>query len=106
MPLPRPPCPSSGDEPRLVVLGDEIIQVVVGFEDDVAAAPAIAAAGAAFGPELLPLESDATFAAVTGAGIDLDLVDEHVYWRVSGMQAFARTRNGRGPGLAVRVEAV
>ena len=65
------------DEARLVVLGDEVVQVVVGFEDDVAAAPAVAAAGPALGPILLALEGDAPFAAVAGPRVDFDFVNEH-----------------------------
>ena len=65
------------DEARLIILGDEIVQVVVGFEDHVAAAPAVAAAGSALRTILLALEGDAPFAAVAGPRVDLDLVNEH-----------------------------
>jgi len=66
-----------GDQARLIILGDEIIQVVVGQEDDVAASAAVAAAGAAFGPKLLALEGDAASPAVAGAGVNFDFVNEH-----------------------------
>ena len=73
------------DEARLVILGDEVVQVVVGFEDDVAAAPAVAAAGPALGTILLALEGDAAFAAVAGPRVDLDFVNEH--WDKPGIGA-------------------
>ena len=66
-----------GDEARLIVLANKIVQVVVAFEDDVPAAPAVAAAGAALGTILLALESDAPLAAVAGPGVNPDFVNEH-----------------------------
>jgi len=53
-----------GDEARLIILGDEVVEIVVGFEDDVAAASAVAAAGSALRTILFALESDAPLAAV------------------------------------------
>jgi hypothetical protein len=50
---------------------------VIGFQNDVAAPAAIAAAGAAFGAILLARERHAAFAAVAGAGVDFDFVNEH-----------------------------
>jgi hypothetical protein len=38
-----------GDEARLIILGDEIVQVVVGLQNHAAAAPAVAAARPALG---------------------------------------------------------
>jgi hypothetical protein len=57
-------------------LGDEIIEVVVGLKNDAAAAPAVAAAGAALGPVGFAQEGDATFSAVAGAGIDFYFIDK------------------------------
>jgi hypothetical protein len=58
---------------------------MVGFENHVAATPPVAAAWAALGAILLALEGDAPFAAVAGAGVDLNLVNEHGNQRSSGM---------------------
>ena len=66
-----------GDQARGVKLGDEVVQVVVGQENDVAAPPSIAAARAALGDESLAVKGDAALAAVAGAGENFDLVDEH-----------------------------
>ena len=65
------------NEARLVVLGNEVVQVVVGFEDDARATPAVTATRPALGTILLTLESDATFAAVAGPRVDFDFVNEH-----------------------------
>jgi len=65
------------EQARLIILSDEIVQVVIGFEDHVATAPAVATAGPAFGPVFLTLKRDAAFAAVTGAGIHFDFVNKH-----------------------------
>ena len=50
---------------------------MVGFEDHVAAAPAVAAAWPALGTILLALEGDAPFAAVARPRVDFDFVNEH-----------------------------
>jgi len=47
-----------GNQARLVVLRDEIVQVMVRFHDDITAASAITAAGTSLGPILLTLERD------------------------------------------------
>jgi hypothetical protein len=61
----------------LEVLGDKVIEVVIGLEDDVAAAAAVAAAGTAFGAIRFAEEGDTAFSAVSGAGVHFDFVDEH-----------------------------
>ena len=66
-----------GDEARLIILGDQVVQVVIRLEDDIAAAPAVAAAWPAFGPILLALERDASLPAVPGASVNLYFIDEH-----------------------------
>src|SRR5207244_5160678 len=65
-----------GDEPRLVILRDEIVQVMIRFQDHVTATSAIAATGSAFWTILLALEGDAAFAAVSSPGVDPDFVNE------------------------------
>ena len=65
------------DQTRLVILPNEIVQVVVCFEDDIAAASAVAAARSAFRTILLALKSDAALAAVSRPCKDLDFVNEH-----------------------------
>src|SRR5205085_11681676 len=66
------------DEAWLKILGDEIIQVVVSFQDNVAAAAAVAATGPALGAIFLPLKGHATLAAVAGSGVNFYFVYEHV----------------------------
>src|SRR5882724_7462546 len=66
-----------GDEARDVILLDEIVEVVVGLEDDAAAASAVATAGAALGDVSLAMERDTAFAAVAGLGVNFNFVDEH-----------------------------
>jgi hypothetical protein len=68
-----------GNEAGLVVLGDEVVEVAVGLEDDAAAEAAVAAAGAAFGGEGFAAEGDAAFAAVAGAGVNFYFIDEHCF---------------------------
>ena len=61
-PLAQTRLPIGGDEPRIKELRHQVVQIVVGLEDDIAAAPAVAAAGAAFGAKGLPEEGHAAFA--------------------------------------------
>jgi hypothetical protein len=65
-----------GQQAGVVKLRHEIVQVVVGLKDDAAAAPAIAAAGAALGTVGFAQEGDASLAAVAGAGIDFYFIDK------------------------------
>jgi hypothetical protein len=74
-----------GNEPRLVILRDEIVQVVIGLQDYVATTSTIAATGSAFGPILLALERHAALAAVPGPGIDFYFVNEHRSGRSGGV---------------------
>src|SRR6266404_4946834 len=80
-------------QPWLIILRDEIVQVVIGLQDHVAAAAAITASRAALGPRRLPQKSDTTFSAVTGARENFDFVDKHEkrfggmeYWSVGGLR--------------------
>jgi hypothetical protein len=66
-----------GDQTRLIILSDQIIKIVIGFEDYIAAASPIAAAWPPLGPILLTLERDRSFAAVPRAGLHFDLIDKH-----------------------------
>ena len=55
---------------------DQRVQVLPGLEHDVAAAPAVAAVRPAELDVFLPPEADHAVAAVTGAEVDLALVEE------------------------------
>ena len=66
-----------GDEARLIILGDEVIEVVVGLQNHAAAAPAVAAAGPALGDEGFAMERDTAFAAVPRPRVNFDFVNEH-----------------------------
>ena len=65
------------DEAGLIILRDEIVQVVVSLENDIATPPAIAAARPALGDVGLAMKRHAALAAVAGARADLDFIDEH-----------------------------
>ena len=65
------------EQARLIILRDQVIQVVVGFENHIAAASAITSARSTFGTILFALECDAPFAAMACASIDFDFVNEH-----------------------------
>jgi hypothetical protein len=82
-----------GDESGIVKLRDEIIEIVVGLKNHAAAAPAVAAAGAALGAISLAQESDTPFAAVAGTGIDFYFIDEQK--KISCWRAWPRSRAGR-----------
>ena len=69
-----------GDELAVV---EEIAQGVgagIDLEDDAAATAAIAAVRAAFGTEFATVKVHGAIAAFAGAGVNLDLVDEHGGW--------------------------
>lgn len=63
-------------EDRLVIEGDEVGGIGVGFEDDAAAVAAVAAVGSAAGDEFFTAEAAAAVAAVAGFGVDADLVNK------------------------------
>jgi hypothetical protein len=77
-------------------LRDQIVQIMIGLENHIAAAPAVAATGATFGGILFALEGHATFAAVAGPRIDFDLVNKHAL--KPGLN-----KNGEAAGLAARL---
>jgi hypothetical protein len=66
-----------GNQPRLVVLTDEVVQIVVSHQNHIAAPPAIASARTTLWPILLALERDTALSAMSGPGIDFDLIDKH-----------------------------
>jgi len=66
-----------GNQARLVVLRDEIVQIVIRFENHVPAAAAVAAAGPALGTIFLTLKGNTAFAAMAGAGEYSNLVNKH-----------------------------
>src|SRR5438552_18353776 len=66
------------NQARLIILRDQIVQVMIGFEDPLAATAAITTAGSTFGTILLSLKGDAPFTPVSCAGVDLYFINEHV----------------------------
>jgi hypothetical protein len=66
-----------GYQARLVILSDEIIEIMIGFENDITATPAIPSAGTAFGPIFLTLKCDAAFAAMSRSRVNFYLVNKH-----------------------------
>jgi hypothetical protein len=79
-----------GEETRLVILSDQIIEVVVGLQKDAPSATAIATARTAFGPKGLASEGDAAFPAVTGPSENFDLVNEHHEETITSMGKIGR----------------
>ena len=80
-----------GLEVLLVAIIDQRVEPVDAFDDDVAAAPAVAAVRPAEFDELLAPKRDAAGAAVAGADIDLGLVEEfHLPLTVRKIAAGAR----------------
>ena len=65
-----------GLEMLLVAVVDQRVEAVDAFDDDIAAAAAVAAVRAAEFDEFLAPERDAAGAAVAGADIDFGLVEE------------------------------
>ena len=57
---------------RSIKLGDEIVDVVVGLQDDIATLATVAAARPALGLERFMRKREATVAALAGPGLDLD----------------------------------
>jgi hypothetical protein len=68
---------------------------MIGLEYDIAAAPSVAAARAAFGPEDFPQKGHAAFAAVSGARMDFHFIDKH------GIRKFASWEMADKKGEAV-----
>ena len=66
-----------GNEPRLIILRNQIVEIVICFENDLATAAAVPAIGPAFRTILLATEGNTTFSAVPAAGINFYFVNEH-----------------------------
>jgi hypothetical protein len=66
-----------GDEPRVIELGNQVIDVMIRFEDHVPSASPVASVRAAFGAKRFAKERDAALAAVSGLRMNFDFVDEH-----------------------------
>ena len=77
MPLPNPGSHPGRNKRGIIKLVDQIIQVVVRLEDDIAAPAAIAARGAALGTKRLAQKRHAAFAAVARPPINFYLVNKH-----------------------------
>src|SRR5687767_5683321 len=63
-PFAHPALAVLGDEAGLIKLRNEIIEIVVGLKNDVAATTAVATAGPAFGHKRFPMKRHGAFAAV------------------------------------------
>ena len=74
---PSPWRAAAGGEDFLEAVVEERVEVGVGDEVDRAAGPAVAAARAAAGDELLAPERHGAAAAVSGGDVDVDFVYEH-----------------------------
>jgi hypothetical protein len=68
------------NEAGVIILGDEIVQVVVGLKNHIAAAPAVAAAGPALGDVSFAMERDTAFAAMARPRVNFDFVNKHEIW--------------------------
>src|SRR5262249_46018072 len=62
---------------RIVAVAKKRVLVLAGDHDDIASAPAIAAAGPAFRNVLLPAEGEASVTAVAGLHQDSGFVNKH-----------------------------
>src|SRR5579872_7499146 len=58
------------DQAGCVELGNQVVEIMVGLQNDVAAAAAVAAARAALWTKLFARKRHATFSAMAGAGIN------------------------------------
>src|SRR5687767_786705 len=85
------------DQAGSVKLSDEVVEVVVGLEDDIASAPAIAAAGPALGHERLAMKGNAAFAPIAGFRENIDLVNKH--------KKKGETGNGLAENVAPRISS-
>jgi hypothetical protein len=77
-----------GDQPWLIELSDQVVEVVIGLEYNVSAPSPVAAGRAALGSKRLPQKRNATTTSVAGAREDLDFINEH------------KNKTGEASGLA------
>jgi hypothetical protein len=68
---------SLGEQARLEMLGDEVIEIVIGLEDDIAAATAVAATGATLGAVRFAEKCHATLTPMAGPAENFYFVNEH-----------------------------
>ena len=66
-----------GDQARDVILLNQVVEVVIGLEDDAAAASAVAAAGTALGHKSFAMKGHTTAAAMAGVRVDFYFVNKH-----------------------------
>ena len=83
-----------GNQSRAEILRDEIVEIVIRPQNDVATAPAIAATGTAFRHVGLAVERDAAASAVPGTRKDFDFINEH---RAQGCVAVSGKTNSSYP---------
>jgi hypothetical protein len=67
-----------GNQSRLIILVDEIIEVVIRLKDHVPATSAVTPARTAFGTIRFAVEGHTSLAPMPGMGKNLNLVDEHL----------------------------
>jgi hypothetical protein len=66
-----------GEEARLEMLGYEVIEIVIGLQDDIAAATAVATTGTTLGAIGFTEKGHAAFTPMAGARENFYLVNEH-----------------------------
>src|ERR1039458_8934498 len=83
---PRPPLPGLraplGGGARVKIRGDGVLEMGVPLKNHAAAAPAVAAAGAALGDVSLAMKGHAAFAAVPRARVNFYFVNKHGDWSI------------------------
>jgi hypothetical protein len=89
------------DEPGLVVLRNQIVQIVIGLQNDTSAAPAVAAARPAFGNIRFSMKRHASLAAMTGAGEDFHFIDKHLDHNGQVTLSIKKARPRTSPGKIV-----
>jgi hypothetical protein len=75
------------DQAGLIILCNQVVEIVIGLENNVTAPPAIAAAGPALWPEFFPLKSHTALSPMTGARENLNFVNKHSPDSIRGIQA-------------------
>jgi hypothetical protein len=63
-----------------VILLDEVVDIMAGFQHDIAPFTSITTAWTAFWAESFAQQSDTSITAVTGSGVDFDGIDKHGCW--------------------------
>jgi hypothetical protein len=73
-----------GNQSGVVKLCDEIVQIVIGLQEDITSAPPISSARAAFGDEGFTVEGHSALTSMPCLSIDSYFVDKHVAARNMG----------------------